>query len=309
MDTTAVTVSTSGNNLTLAIPMQPTFADNNTWQIFVDAQTKANVDAGYSQLGTVTVQAPRESGTFSLSTSPNDNQVVYARPGDSLTFTVTLTDQNGFNEPVTFSGSSGAETRASGNTTQLAFSFNPPTLTTSGTTTMTVTTPDSATPDGYALTVTGTSQTVTETTNGTTGGFVQIQNGPPMVTLSPSTGAGTSQQFTLSWPDNPTSDANFPDVFDMLIAPSLNGQNACWIFIDETAGNGTSKISLASDDGTSWTAASGSSPASNSQCSVTSNLTVTFKPAFDGTKTIYVDAANGAGFATGYQPLGGWTVQ
>ncbi len=307
VDTTAVTVSTSGNNLTLAIPIQMTFADNNPWAIFVDAQSKENVDAGYSQLGTVTVQGSQESGTFSLSTSPNPNQTVYMRPGDTANFTVTMTDQNGFNEPVTFSASSESETRS--NTTQLGFAFNPPTLTTSGTTTMTVTAPGNATPDGYLITVTGTSQTVTQTTNGLTGAFIQIQNGPPSVTLSPATGAGMSQQFHLSWPDNPTSDGNFPDTFDMLIAPSLNGQNACWIYVDNSAGNGTSRISLASDDGTSWTTVTGSSPASNSQCSVTSNLTVTFKPAFDGGKTIYVNATNGAGYTTGYQPLGSWTVQ
>jgi len=71
------------------------------------------------------------------------------------------------------------------------------------------------------------------------------------------------------------------------------------------------QYSLAGDDGTSWTAATSSSPASNSQCTVApdSTVKVTFKPAFVGTKSIYVDATNGAGYTTGYQPMGGWTVQ
>ena len=309
VDTRGVTVSASGNNLTLSIPIQLTFADNNTWPIFVDAQTKANVDAGYSQLGIVTAQAPQGSGTFSLAVTPNSSApTVYARPGESVSYTVTMTDQNGFNEPVTFSGSAGTETKS--NTTQLGFSFNPPTLSSSDTTTMTVTAPDNATADGYILTVTGTSQTVTETTNGYTGGFLQVQDRPPSVTLSPTTGAGMSQVFTLTWPDNPTSDANFFNTIDMLIAPSLDGRNACWIYISYS-NTGTVQYSLAGDDGTSWTAATSSSPASNSQCTVApdSTVKVTFKPAFVGTKSIYVDATNGAGYTTGYQPMGGWTVQ
>jgi len=322
VDTTAVTVRTSGNNFTLAIPMQPTFADSNIWQIFVDAQSKENVDAGYSQLGTVTVQGSQESGTFSLFTSPA-NTVVYARPGDTATFTVTMTDQNGFNEPVTFSATSTAETGASGNTTQLGFSFNPPTLTTSGSTTMTVMTPPNATPDGYILTVTGTSQTVTQTTNGYTDAFVQIQNGPPSVVLSPTTGSGTSQRFTLNFSGSPTAVGNFPDSINLLIAPSLDGRNACWIYYNNDAnGNdpGAGQIYLASDDGTSWTSAgsaqAGFGTASNSQCTIGPGFSVApltipvkFNSGFAGTKTIYVEAVNGAGFDTGYQPLGGWTAQ
>ena len=321
VDTTAISVSTSGNDLSLAIPIQMTFADNNTWQIFVDAQSKENVDAGYSQLGTVTVQSPSESGTFSLSASPDSSHTVYARPGSTASWTVTLTDENGFNEPVTFSASSESETRS--NTTQLGFAFNPPTLAASGTTTMTVTIPDSATPDGYILTVTGTSQTVTQTTNGFTDGFLQVQNGPPNIVLSPTSGAGSSQNFTLNWGTTPTATGNFPIGVDMLIASSLSGQNACWVYYDNGNDANAGTLWLASDDGSSWmSVATNSSPAgnpasaSNSQCTIGPGVTtapltipVTFKAGFAGTKTIYVEGFNGAGFDTGYQPLGGWTVQ
>ncbi len=318
VNTTSVTVALSGNNLTLSLPIQFTFADNNTWPIFVDAQTKANVDAGYTQLGTVTVQSPQGSGTFTISASPDASHPVYARPGDTLTFTVTLTDQNGFNEPVTFSASATAGTGASGNTTQLGFSFNPPTLTTSGTTILTVTTPPDATPDVYAITVTGTSQTLTERTDGNTSGQVIIQNGPPIVSISPNTGSGTSQKFTVNWQD---SGGNFPNSVNLLFAPSLDGRNACWIYYDNGNDANAGTIWLASDDGASWTSAgsvigSGSfGTASNSQCTIGPFITIaplsipiTFKAAFAGTKTIFIDAANGAGFDTGYQPRGGWTV-
>ena len=331
VNTTAVTVSTSGNNLTLAMPMQPTFADNNPWQIFVDAQTKANVDAGYSQLGTVTVQAPQGSGTFSLSIGPNENQQLYdlsgyARVGDTLTYAITLTDQNGFSEPVTFSGASYATNKNTGNTTQLGVSFNPPTRTTSGTTTMTVTT-NSATPDGYAILVTGTSQSVSQTTQVE----VVLENGPPNVTLSRTTGSGSSQNFALNFTGAHTADGNnYVTGLNVLIAPSLDGRNACWIYFDNWADSASppQQLWLASDDGTSWTSAGpvaspstagGSGSASNSQCTIGPgasinesnpglNIPITFKPGFAGTKTVYVDAVNGAGFDTGYQPLGGWTV-
>jgi len=321
VDTRNVTVSSSGNNLTLAFPIQLTFGDNNTWQIFVDAQTKANVDAGYAQLGTVFVQTPQSSGTFSVSVSPDASHTVYARPGDSRTFIVTLTDEDGFSEPVTFSGASFAETRASGNTTQLGLSFNPSTLTTAGTTTMTVTVPDSATLDGYVLTVTGTSQSVTQKTNGYTSGFIQVQNGPPQITLSPTTGSGATGKFSINWSRSPTATANFPNSVHVLISSSLDTRSACWLYYDNGDPPGLGQLWLASDDTTSWTLVGQVSggkrqPASNSQCTIGADYTpgpltipVTFKSGFAGTRTIYVDAVNGTGFDTGYQALGGWTVQ
>jgi hypothetical protein len=325
VDTTAVTVSASGNNLTLNVPVTVTFADNNTWHIFVDAQNKENLDSGYTHLATVTVQSSSGAQNFMVSLAPRETQ--YQPAGSSTQYTVTITTTGGFDQPITFQGFSTPS--QSGNTTQLSFAFNPATVTGPGTTTMTVTSPASATPDYYSLVVSGVAQSLTQSSQPVQ---LRIDNAPPAITLSPTSGTGSSANFVLTW-----SDSTQVSYLNLLIAPSLNGSNACWIFFDTTS----RKLYLASDDVSSWTYAYQvqSTPfngpttgpgASNSQCTFGSNATwdadsgavngfhsghnmltipVTFKPAFAGTKTTYVNGANGAGFVSGYQPMGGWTVQ
>jgi len=324
VNTASITTNRSANNITLTIPIQITVGDNNIWQIFTDAQNKEGVDAGYSQIGTVQAKPPSQ-GSFTLSVSPREMQA--APTGTSVNYIVSVTPANGFNEPITF----GATSRPgqSGNTTQLSFAFNPSTLTDlSSTTTMTVTSTTSANPDNYTLVVTGAAQTYA---NSAQPGPLLLQNGPPQFTLSPTSGTGSSQTFTITWPDG----GNSANSFNMLISPSLGGANACWLFIDLVS----RKLYLASDDTSSWTYAytlndsfgdSTQGPgASNSQCAVvnfpgwdadsgfvtgihsghnTLTIPLTFTPAFNGTKTVYVRGSNAAGFDTGYQPLGGWTV-
>ena len=89
---------------------------------------------------------------FSLSATPASQTVA---PGASASYTVTVTPSGGFSGPVSFSVSSlppGASA-----------SFSPATVTGSGSTTMTT---SSTTPAGtYALTITGTSGTLTHTTS------------------------------------------------------------------------------------------------------------------------------------------------
>jgi hypothetical protein len=247
-----------------------------------------------------------------------------------------MSDQNGFNEPVTFNASAmtqyttglgGQKLGADGDPSQLSFAFNPATLTTSGTTTLTVTSTGSAPPANYAVTVTGVAQT--EEHSATTA--LVVQNAPPQLTLSPTSGSGSSATFTITWSDY----VNVPSYINLLIAPSLDGSHACWIYFNANATN--AEIYLASDDGLSWTDAyhvpgnpfdgPASGPgASNSQCGFagpprwdtdrfvvntghnTLTIPLTFTPAFNGTKTVYTHAANAAGFDSGYQPMGGWTV-
>jgi hypothetical protein len=327
VDTTGVTASTASDYLTLAIPVRITVGDNNTWPIFVDTQTKENVDAGYQQLGSVTAKSG-PAPSFTLSIGPAYQA---AATGAAATYTVTVTPANGFNEPITFNATSTPV--QSGNTTALSFSFNPATVQGSGSTTMTVTSPSSATPGGYNIAVTGVSQTYANSAGAT----LQLDNAPPALTLTPTSGTGSSQTFTITW-----ADSTDVGTINLLIAPSLSGQNACWIYFD-VKGEGPDHLPahlfMASDDGTSWIDGgaanfdgfSGSNgSASNSQCTVGPGISynndagfvtglhsgfsgvsipVTFKPAFAGTKTLYVNGADAAGFVTGYQPMGGWTVQ
>jgi hypothetical protein len=99
---------------------------------------------------------------FALSASPASQAVVQ---GSSTSYTVTVTALNGFNGTVAFA--------ASGLPAGAAATFNPISVTGSGSSTMTVTT-SSLTPAGtYTITITGTSGTLVHTTSVTL-----VVNGP-----------------------------------------------------------------------------------------------------------------------------------
>jgi hypothetical protein len=85
------------------------------------------------------------SPDFSISATPASQSVV---AGNGTTFTATVTPQNGFTDTVNLTVS-GFPTGAGG-------SFNPTSITTSGTSTLTVTTAASVVPGTYTLTITGT---------------------------------------------------------------------------------------------------------------------------------------------------------
>jgi hypothetical protein len=158
-----------------------------------------------------------------------------------------------------------------------------------------------------------------------------VADDPPVITLDPSSGAGSAANFILTWADrdNPTRVTNL----NFLIAPTLDGRHACWIYWDLYQG-----MFLSNDDGASWTGVPYGRSAyptptttSNSQCTIDGtrafynddpprgggnylgykylDLPLSFSSAFAGAKTIYVRATNEAGFDSGYQPLGNWTVQ
>jgi hypothetical protein len=329
VDTKSTTVSASGNTLSLNLPTTITFADNNTWYIYLSAQNKENLSTSYNPMGTVTPQSSQGAQDFTLSVSPSQFQ---ARPtGTSIDYTVTVTPMGGYNQPVTFTAH--AAPSKSGNTTQLSIAFNPAKLPSgSGSTTMTVSSDSSATPDTYGITVTAGSQSVIHSQSVN----LELDNSAPMMTLSPTSGSGANATLTLTWSE-PASTLN------VLIAPSVDGRNACWIYFD-VSGTGPDglphRLFLANDDGTSWMDAgdagftpfqAGTAHASNSQCTIggpgvnfdpdggyvngvrsghlTLTLPIAFASALGGTKTVYIRSSNDAGFDSGYLPKGGWTVQ
>ena len=310
-DPSSAKVALAGQNLTLTLPIAFTSGDNNTWPIYLNAINQVNTSSGYAQVGTVTVTSSTADAGFTLAVSPQDVRGVPL--GQSLSYTVNVIPSGGFNQPIAFSATTTA--RHSGNSTQLSATFNPPSVTGAGSTTMTVSTSTSDPADVYRVLVTGASQSLSKSA---WTGALETSNVPPVDSISPNTGAGSSQTFTIRMTDR-------IDIagMNLLIAPSLSGQNACWIFFDGSA------IYLAGDDGATWTRVGtpGFGSAANSQCAVdlsgasydhgssakpdirSLQLPVTFQPSFAGTKTLFVRANNVAGFDTGYQALGGWTVQ
>src|SRR5882762_3460343 len=91
---------------------------------------------------------------YSLSASPASQTVA---PGASTSYTVTVTPSGGFSGTVTFS--------VSGLPAGAGASFSPPSVNTSGSSTMNVTTSASTPVGSYPLTITGTSGTLSHTTS------------------------------------------------------------------------------------------------------------------------------------------------
>lgn len=326
VDTKAATVSPSGNNLSLNLPIAFTsYGDGvHPWNINLAAQNQENQGTGYSQMGTVTLPGPPPAENFELSVDPGSQAI---QPGGSADYKVTIAKIAGPDEAITFTGKAVGIDDGS-----VSITFNPATITGSGTTTMHVATTAEASPGTYQLEFTTKSPEISRTYGDMGGLVLYVANAPPVLTLKPNSGAGTSAQFVITWrdTDNPTPVSNL----NFLVASTLDGRHSCWIYWDRSAPQG---LYLADDDGASWTGfqtgklSPGVHPVSNSQCTIDAAnvvynddppvaggnhlgykylaIPISFAPGFAGAKSVYVRAANYSGFDTGYQALGAWTAQ
>jgi len=146
-----------------------------------------------------------------------------------------------------------------------------------------------------------------------------VPGAPSAVSVTPASGAGANQLFSFLYSD-PTGATDLPWA-QMVINSSLNASNACYVHYDRTY----NAVFLLNDDTTAWLGPADLGSATtfeNSQCklnaatssasSVGNNLTVnldlTFKPAFAGSKSIYMQTQDTGNHATGWQLRGTWTV-
>ncbi|HVW09463.1 MAG TPA: hypothetical protein VHC90_12815 [Bryobacteraceae bacterium] len=326
VDTTQASASGSGNQLTLVVTVVPTTDIGDG--IYMNALTNANSATDYQQMGLATIYPPANNqGSFTVSDgSGSETQPHGISPTQNGGAYVIVTASGGFSGPVTLSGNS--QGARSGNTAQLSFSFDPQPVETQGHSIATISM-GSAVPDRYSVSVTGTSQGQSATSGQLT---FYVDSAPPAVTMS----APMRTQSGVTFNIDATDAAGFGAIqyMELLIAPSVNGANACWVAWSVWP---ASSLALATDNGDGWAFAgntqlpsgpNGTSPAaSNSQCTVSGNaskvdyntgtpdtnmspneerwtIPITFQPGFTGTQTVYVNATNYAGLSTGYQPLG-----
>jgi hypothetical protein len=127
--------------------------------------------------------------SFTLSATPTSTTVA---AGGTGTYTVTLTQGSGFSGTVTFSVS-GLPTGATG-------SFNPPSLTTSGSTTLSIPTLASTPAGSYTLTITGTSGQASNTATVTlvVGANFTVSVSPSSLTIKRGNSGFYSVTFTAS---------------------------------------------------------------------------------------------------------------
>jgi imidazole glycerol phosphate synthase subunit HisF len=143
---------------------------------------------------------------------------------------------------------------------------------------------------------------------------------PATVSVSPDSGSGSSQAFTLQYSDTAGA-ANLQQVWAYVNASLANpASNACMLYYNSAS----NQISLLNDGPTAWLPATLGSAATlqNSQCSLnvatatvsrsgdvlTLSVTVTFQPAFAGSKNIYLHAVDVSGANSGWQDLGTWVA-
>ncbi len=131
---------------------------------------------------------------FTIAATPSSQSVVQ---GNSTTYTVSVGAQNGFTGSVSL-GVSGLPSGASS-------SFNPASISGSGTSTLTVTTASSTPAGNYTLTITGTSGTLSHPANVT----LTVTGTPPQPPSNLAASAVSSSAINLSWTASPTSGVTY----------------------------------------------------------------------------------------------------
>jgi len=179
--------------------------------------------------------------------------------GGSTTYTVTVTPSNGFSGTVSFA--------VSGLPSGATATFNPPSVSGSGPTTLTVTTTANGGTGNFTVAVTGTSGSLNHTTSGGLTVNGAASSGPPStVSVTPNAGSGSSQTFAFAFSD-PSGAANIVST-QIVVSSSLATVGSCYFYY----ARGTNALYLADDSGAfhTFVALGNAGTAQNSQCSVNS---------------------------------------
>lgn len=145
-------------------------------------------------------------------------------------------------------------------------------------------------------------------------------NLPPLVSANGTPGSGSYAALFAGFTD-PNGYADVRHVW-VLVNTTLDGAGACWVFYDIASG----QIGLVNDAGTGEAGRitlGTSASVQNSQCTLSGagstlagfnptvgvTFSITFKPSFIGLKSVFVNAIDQGGLASGWQPLLSWNVR
>jgi len=137
------------------------------------------------------------------------------------------------------------------------------------------------------------------------------------MTVSPDSGHARDQVFTVRL--QRTAGSPVPNLIGLLVSEGVAGTGACYVFNV----SGTPRLLLVNDNGVGSQEAAAASAASNTQCEAVADqpasavtddaVTVTFhlrfKPAFTGSKQLYLIAQDAAGAGTGLRRAGQFTLE
>ncbi len=154
--------------------------------------------------------------------------------------------------------------------------------------------------------------------NGSFSVAVVVAQSPVALSVTPNTGSGPAVTLTAAWTD--ANGAQDIRVGRVLVNAAQRGDGGCYVAFDRQ----TLAVSLADDAGAGWSSAPAGSAStlSNSQCTVHasgvlfsltgSNLVVSFqfsfKPAFNGAKSVWANATDVTGLTSDSPWLGSYTV-
>jgi hypothetical protein len=301
-------VSISGNTLILSLDLGfQTPAFDGQKSVFMEVRN-ATQDSGWINKGSFLVQAsvgPAPSLSFSV--TPSSRSVA---AGGSTTFGISITSINGFSGVVTFnvSGLPGGATA----------SFNPTTVTASGSTTLTISTSGNVAGGTFFPTISAVSGTINIHTSVSLNITQTTNTGPDSISVTPNSGSGSAQIFTFAFSD-PSGATDIVSA-QMDINAQLSSTNACYFYYSRAS----NALYLANNAG-AWqgpvTLGTAGGGLSNSQCSVdpeessvsasgntlTLSLAISFQAAFAGAKGIFMEVQN-ATQDSGWSKLGSWTA-
>ena len=322
-------VTTSGMNLTLNLPVAFTAADTGAKGIDMFA-AGSSASSVWQQMGSWDVPATlglsvasAHSGSFVQGQNGAAYTVMVSNaPGPATSGTVTVTDTlpSGLTL-VSMTGAAGSGWTCTGNTCTRSDALAGGTSYPAITVTVNVAA-NAASPQlnqvGLARVLSG----VTTTASGADQTTIVVPTGPAPVSATPDSGSGAQPTFALQYVD-PLGAADLATVWVWFTSNFSSGSSAssCLVYYAQPS----NQLFLVNDAGTaesSSTLGAGGVALSNSQCLINAgaasvahsgtdlilNLPVTFTAAYDGAKSIYMYAA-GSSANSGWQTMGSWTVQ
>lgn len=323
--------SSSGNDVSFTVSITFSSAWQGDKTIWGESLDQAKDDSGYQQMGTYTVVHEGPTQDFSVSLTPDHLDTT---PGHNLHYNFTVTSLNGFSGSVKCLPT--ASPNPSGLVVYTPYGDNPLPLlqpNASETAQLNVNVPASTPPtSNIAITLACQDNNLQHNAQA----VLNIATPEtPTVAVSPTSGSGSTQTFTISASDP----GGFTAIGQMsfLISPSFSGTNACWLVYNANTDQNTNApsgtLALANDDTSNWSSTTevdsnpnDVTPIFNSQCSVfggpttlsgsgdtlTLTLSLTFTAAFSNSqqpKLLYVRAMDVGGPDSGYQQLGSFTTQ
>ncbi len=218
-----VTLSGSGSQTATLTLATPSTATKKTYYPLISTFTANRLHDFQTSLTLSTGGTP----DFTIAATPSSQSVV---AGNSTTYTVSVSPQNGFTGSVSL-GASGLPSGASA-------SFNPASISGSGTSTLTVMTASSTPAGNYTLTITGTSGSLSHPANVTLTVTGPVQ--PPQPPSNLMANAVSSSAINLSWTASPTSGVTY-DVFRSTtsgFSPSSSNQIASGVTVTSFSDSG-----------------------------------------------------------------------